>query len=356
MPDSKWRVPVIGLLLLAAAVFVYLVQRYPLSIATQSQLAKSQPWPTDEAASKKAQQEAPKEGLADREALNSTPSEHDQLFFSATLEGTHIDGALRANSDGMLILDIGVRDFFDYFLSIADDVGAEQAIAEIQRYALGYLPQPASQQAVALLGNYLRYKQTEFQIQQTPITQSRLDDSDALQLLRTNFDQLKRKRQNLFSPDQDKALFGLEDNYARHTLSSLELMADDTTTNQQKREQLEALESQLPAQLSASFTQTRSDRQRQFKLEEVVGSSDDDAQVYEQLQRQGLEQAQIEAIVSRRQQQQGFDKSYQRYQSEMQNLDSRSESYKDQVTKLQKTFFVSPEDRTQAKLRDLKQD
>jgi hypothetical protein len=70
----------------------------------------------------------------------STPSEHDQLVISNALEGTSIDGALRADSNGNLILEIGVRDFFDYFLSIADDVGAQQAIAEIERYALSYLP------------------------------------------------------------------------------------------------------------------------------------------------------------------------------------------------------------------------
>jgi hypothetical protein len=58
-------------------------------------------------------------------ATISTPSEHDQLVISATLDGTSIDGALRADANRALILELGVRDFFDYFLSIADDVGAE---------------------------------------------------------------------------------------------------------------------------------------------------------------------------------------------------------------------------------------
>ena len=173
----------------------------------------------------------------------STPTEYDQLVISAVLEGTNIDGALRADANGALILELGVRDFFDYFLSIADDVGAEQAIDEVQRYAQSYLQQTASQQAVKLLGSYLGYKQGEFQIQQTLITQETLKDSDALFLLRTSFDQLKQKRKALFSPAQNQTLFGLEDSYANHTLSTLELMADQNTSDQQKQDSLKYLES-----------------------------------------------------------------------------------------------------------------
>jgi len=75
--------------------------------------------------------------------LNKAVEEHDQLIISAALKGTSIDGALKADSQGNLVLDLQVRDFFDYFLSIADDVGPEQAIAEIQRYSQQYLPEPA---------------------------------------------------------------------------------------------------------------------------------------------------------------------------------------------------------------------
>jgi len=286
----------------------------------------------------------------------STPSEHDQLVISPALEGTSIDGALRANDDGSLVLDIGVRDFFDYFLSIADDVGPEQAIGEIQRYARSYLPEPARTEALELLGNYLRYKQTEFQIQQTPITQTNLGDRDALGLLRTSFDQLKRERQNLFKPEQDAALFGLEDSYANHTLLTLELMADESTNDQQKRAQLAELESKLPEALSISSALTRNDRQRQIAIETELNSTQDDAQLYERLYAQGLEPQQVDAIVQRRQQQREFENIYQRYQREKKRLNSDAKTYDAEVLALQNTFFTDLESRTQAKLRDLRPD
>jgi lipase chaperone LimK len=291
----------------------------------------------------------------------STPSEHDQLVISEALNGTSIDGALRADANGSLILELGVRDFFDYFLSIADDVGPQQAIAEIERYALSYLPEPASLQAVELLAKYLHYKQGEYQIQQTPITQETLNDSDALQLLRTSFDQLKQERQALFNPSEDQALFGLEDTYANHTLSSLELMADQDTTDEQKRERLLVLESQLPNDVSASFAETRDNREFQQTIEAEMGSKKDDAEVYDTLRSQGVEQQQIDSIIARRQQQRQFDDTYLRYQGKKNSLSQAglelgTSAYQTRVNALQNQFFSNPEDRTQAALRDLRQD
>lgn len=293
-----------------------------------------------------------------RYKIISTPREHDQLVISSNLEGTNIDGALKADIDGNLILDLEVRDFFDYFLSIADDIGAELAIAEIQRYAQTYLPEPATSQVLELLDNYLRYKQGEFELQQTPITQATLADGDALQLLRTSFDKLREQRQALFSLEQDSALFGLEDSYANYTLSSLALMADETTSDEQKRASLMTLESELPSALSASITQTRVDRERQLVIESVLTSPQDDTQVYERLNQQGLDQRQIDSVIERRQQQRLFDSEYQRYQQAKLglNLKPGSERYAIQLQELQNRFFVSQEAQTQAKLRDLAQD
>ncbi len=286
----------------------------------------------------------------------STPSEHDQLILSETLEGTSIDGSLKADGAGNLILDIEVRDFFDYFLSTADDIGPAQAIAEIQRYAQQYLPEPANTQALALLANYLRYKQTEFQLQQAPITHQVLADTDALAVLKTNFDQLKLKRKSLFSAEQDTALFALEDSYARYTLSSLEIMADETTSDDQKRSKLNLLESELPRELSASFSQTKYHREQQRNIEATINSSADDAQVYEQLDKQGLDKQQIDAIVRRRQEQRDFNLTYQRYRAAKQNLDKRAEHYDKLLSDLRNHYFLNPESMTQAKLRDLSHD
>ena len=297
-----------------------------------------------------------KDALDSLSVVNSTPLEHDQLAISAALEGTHIDGALSSDAQGNLILNLQIRDFFDYFLSIADDVGPEQAIAEIQRYSQQYLPEPANTQALELLGNYLRYKQTEFQIQQAPLTQSVLQDTDALVLLRASFAKLKTTRQSLFNQEQDQALFGLEDSYANHTLSTLELMADSTTTDEYKQQQLALLEAQLPPALSESFEQTKTDREQQKSIEAIFNSEVDDTQAYEQLSGKGVSKAQVDSIVSRRQQQRNFNETYERYKSQKRALDPNSDQYSTNIDALRARLFADPESLTQAKLRDLSDD
>lgn len=356
MVNSKSYLAAISLFFMVAAIVIYIAQGSALKADKQEKISKASSTFVPPASPKTVPILLSEPVSPNGTAAYSTPSEHDQLVAFANLEGTDIDGALSADEHGNLILNVEVRDFFDYFLSISDSVGVEQAIAEIERYAFEYLPEPANEQSLMLLKNYLRYKQTEFQIQQTPITNESLNDSDALVLLRTSFTDLKVARQKLFTRNQTQALFGLEDIYANHTLSTLEAMADQSTTDLQKRTKIVELESQLPPELSASFAQTKSDQQRQLNIEKITTSGSDEAQIYEQLSEQGLEKAQVDAVLSRIQQQKNFDAVYQRYQSQIRDLDNKSENYSAQVAELQNAFFISPEERTQAKLRDLRQD
>lgn len=286
----------------------------------------------------------------------STPKDHDQLLISSSLEGTNIDGALQANVHNELILNNDIRDFFDYFLSTADDVGIDVAIAEIQRYTNQYLPEPAKTDALKLLEGYLRFKQTEYQLQQTPITQDSLSDLGALALMRESFEILKTSRQNLFTKEQDQALFGLEDTYAEHTLATLELMADESLNQDQRNDGLAMLEAKLPPELSNSFAETRSDNKQAEMVEALVESSLDDSQVHSRLQAQGLSVDSANDVIARRQQQAEFSKNYQLYTQSLANLDQKQEGFQGQKQALIRQFFTSPEDQTQAQLRDLAQD
>jgi lipase chaperone LimK len=290
------------------------------------------------------------------EIAYSTPKEHDQMVISSSLEGADIDGALQADGENQLILSIDVRDFFDYFLSTADEIGPEAAIGEIQRYANQYLPEPARTQAVQLLEKYLSFKQTEYQLQQMPISQDSLSDKGAITVMRESFEALKSNREMLFSPIDEHALFGLEDTYAEHTLSTLELMADESLSNEQINAGLQVLESQLPPELSNSFAQTRADNQRAELVSSLVDSELDDSQLHTSLVDQGLGADKANEIIERRQQQLSFDQNYQRYSQSLGALDSQQADFDDLKLGLLQRYFLSPEQQTQARLRDLRQD
>lgn len=286
----------------------------------------------------------------------STPTQHDQLVISPSLEGTNIDGALQADQNNQLILSLQIRDFFDYFLSTADEIGLDQSIAEIQRYANDYLPEPAKSQANELLEKYLHFKQVEYDLQQVPISQEYLNDKGALSLMRENFESLKLNRKTLFSPAQDQALFALEDTFSEHTLATLELMADETLSNEQISHGLQLLEEKLPPELSNSFAQTRADKQHTERITELVDSSLDNGQLHSRLIEEGLTVDKVNEIIERREQQVIFDSNYSKYQESVSALDPKNSEFENQKQALIQRYFLTPEQQTQAKLRDLNYD
>ncbi|WP_189401742.1 lipase secretion chaperone [Arenicella chitinivorans] len=285
----------------------------------------------------------------------STPNEHDQVPISESLRGTNIDGALQADKNGELILSIGVRDFFDYFLSTADEVGIEAAVDEIIRYASGYLPAPANQQALDLLRDYLEYKRFEYAIQQVPINGESLTDKATLSLLRESYQQLRQARAQRFSSAANQALFGLEDTYAEFTLSSLELGAIPDLTDVEKTQRVESLIASLPPELANEVRQERAQAQLERVRRQHINSDIDDSQLHQQLVEQGYTQSQADHVIRSRQQQQEFNRRYQQYQQARSLLDQNAANYGAEVAGLRQRSFVTPEEATQAALRDLGQ-
>lgn len=285
----------------------------------------------------------------------STPQEHDQAPISESLRGTDIDGALQADKNGELILSIAVRDFFDYFLSTADEVGIDVAVDEIIRYARGYLPAPANQQALDLLRDYLEYKRFEYSVQQVPISGGSLTDQATLSLLRESYQQLRQAREQRFTSEANQALFGLEDTYAEFTLQSLELGAIPDLSDAEKAQQVESLIATLPPELANDVRQEQAQvRAEQARLQ-LISSETDDSQLHQQLVEQGYSQSQADHVIRSRQQQQEFDRRYQQYQRARSTLDPRSPNYEAEVAGLRQRSFLTPEEVTQAALRDLGQ-
>ncbi len=283
----------------------------------------------------------------------STPKTHDQLVALPSLEGTDIDGAIRTNNKGELIVDQGVRDFFDYFLSTADELGPDVAISEVGRYIRKYLPQEAQLEAVALFENYLRFKNVEFEIQQAPLTQQVLSDADALGLLRKALNGTKAARARFFSKEEEQALFGLEDTSAEYTLKSLELLADENKSDAEKRQQLDALVRSLPPELQESIQETELDRNNQQSLEQLLASDRDDSQLHEELVHSGVSQEKANEIIANRQAQREFSSIYSSYLAAKAELDQQHPGYVQHLNELRARFFVTPEQKTRARLQDL---
>lgn len=281
--------------------------------------------------------------------IYSTPRYADNVNIAPSLEGTEIDGKLVADENGNLILDLSVRDFFDYFLVASDDVGPEFAINEIVRYANEYLPEPANTQAIELLKNYLRYKKTEIDLQQAPIYKEQLTHEKTIELLSENFNALKERRSELFDEKTEQALFSLEDSYAEYTLESLKIRSSKNLSNEEKSLRLLELKEILPSELASSERRHDEAQEKQKEVDSLVNSAIDDSQLHNRLIESGYSYQKADEIISHRQEKAYFDKQYIAYKQAQKSLDGTRADTKE----LLKKFFVKAEEQTKAELMDL---
>lgn len=327
----------------------------PARVAPLIERVESAKRVSSEVPTAKTHQSEVSELIGETDVAYSTPSVHDGVVISASLEGTEIDGALQADSAGNLIFNIGIRDFFDYFLSTADELGAEASIDEIVRYAQAYLPENARNQALDLLENYLHYKQFEFDLQQTPINNPLMTDADTLAILRESHSQLKAERAKRFNWAANQALFGLEDEYAEFTLRTLEVGADPNLNEQQKAQKTEALLASLPPELAGDARKQSQEEAKQQQLQTALASSKDDSEIYALLAEQGYPQEEANQVVSYRQRQRDFDARYSQYRAAVNKVQVSGDPSQNQQAQLLQRFFYTPEEQTQASLRDLGQ-
>ncbi len=283
------------------------------------------------------------------EVMGSTPSLPDTPFLASGLLETEIDGSLRFDQRGNLILDQSVRDFFDYFLSAADEIGPATAIAEIQRYIDQYLPTTAAHQAHSLLANYLRYKQFEIQLQSQPIS----SDADTLAVMEHVFALQKQRRENLFSEQERAALFALEEAHQSFTLESLRLYANESIGDLERQHRLASLENTLPVELQRSRKIGAQQKRTAELIAASIVNSKDTSTLHEELLQQGLSRDKADQIVAYTQQNADFEQRYKLYRNARARINKESKGFTQEVDVLKRQFFVSSEELTKASLRDL---
>jgi lipase chaperone LimK len=161
----------------------------------------------------------------------------------ATIEshlGTQVDGMLEVDRNGSLLITEQIRHLFDYFYTTVGEVSFEQASANIRQHLTARLPQPALDQALAILDDYIEYKTALVELEQAfPVA----GDIDAL---RGRADAVQRLRARIFSPETHQAFFAAEEVFNSFTLERLAIMHDDNITRQDKAAMIEDLRQSLP--------------------------------------------------------------------------------------------------------------
>lgn len=296
---------------------------------------------------------------AQSESEYRTPTTLGATPFAASLQGTDIDGALQADASGHLILGLEVRDFFDYFLNTVGEVSPETAIGQIQQMALQHLPETAAREAMALLDQYLAYKQSSLTVMQTELDPSRQHDpAYQLSTLGNALAHLKGLRQAAFEPEARQAFFGMEEAYSEYTLATLAVQQRPDLTDEGKQALLDWHRNQLPEALRHTeqrmHDSTLEHRQRVIAVE----SAPSPEAAGQRLSDLGLDRESVEGVVSYLQQRQAFDQRFQNFDQALQDgttaglVDAERQQHREQLLQ---QHFPDEQEQTWARLKLLDQ-
>ena len=220
---------------------------------------------------------------SDDPADTGTP---DSILELSMFKLASVDGALRADDDGELIVDRKLRQWIDFHLSAMGELSLDH-IKILMNQKIDLLPRPARQQAQELLASYLSYKEAlasydnEFQ---------QIGPTDHLDNLQQRHSWQKRLRREALSPETVEAFWQLDELVDDYALEEL-VITNSNISDEEKAYQLEKMEEALPEALK-SF---RRDLYIASNLEEQVVKSREEGESDESIRQLRIEQVGIEA-------------------------------------------------------------
>lgn len=158
----------------------------------------------------------------------------------ASFQGTEIDGRLRVDASGNLIIEGEIRHLFDYFLSSFGEEPLKTSIERLQSYITAQLTEPAEGQALQLLQQYLDYKRQLVDLERDLPQLTHLDG------IRQREQAVTALRARLFSQEAHQAFFAEEEAYNQFTLNRLSIQNDASLSAEQKGQAMQALRDSLP--------------------------------------------------------------------------------------------------------------
>jgi lipase chaperone LimK len=291
----------------------------------------------------------------ENEGLTSVTDEPSALMAKnvATWMDTEIDGSLKQDSQGNLIVDLDTRDFFDYMLSAVGDestgdISPEQVLAFINQYAQQNLSPTAAAQAMELLDDYLAFKESAQALRSNPLVSPEQQTlSYQLGILAQTFTDLKLLRRSHMNPQAVDAFFGDEEAYGEFTLAQARINTDTNLTPQQKAQQVNELRWQLPESLQLSASRRQEQQQSSQATQAVLNSSSSTTEKRAQLLTLHSE-AMVDRILTHQQETTSFQQQFDRYLTEKQSLEA-SQADPQQHEALFQRYFTDAQAQTKAR-------
>ncbi|WP_277374519.1 lipase secretion chaperone [Pseudomonas sp. AA-38] len=251
----------------------------------------------------------------------TSTSQASKLNLPRSFIGTEIDGSLRVDAAGNLIISEDIRRLFDYFLASIGEESLAASVGRLRTYIDSQLAEPARSRAQTLLDQYLDYKR------ELVLLERDLPQLPNLDALRQRENAVQTLRARLFDAETHQAFFANEEGYNRFTLERLAIRQDTSLSDEAKGQAIDRLRASLPAELQEAVLPELQQELRQHtaRLQAEGASAAQIRQMRQQLV--GAEAtARLEALDQQRQQWQKRVDDYLAAKARIQNNEGLSAS------------------------------
>jgi len=196
-----------------------------------------------------------------------------------SLHGTDIDGELLLDANGKLIVNHGIRNLFEYFLSAKNEEPLDVILGRIREYIHKQIPDEPARHAIEILDSYIGYKMKLEEIESPEGLQG-----EELGTLESIKDALTRRmllRRQIMSADVVQAFFGDEEKYDQFNLQLIDIKQNSVLTPEAKEEQVLELEKMLPENIQQMRQEERARLNRAKIIEEMRKNGRSEEDIYE---------------------------------------------------------------------------
>lgn len=209
------------------------------------------------------------------EPLSTAMPEH----LPASLRGTQVDGVLRADKDGNLVISDDIRRVFDYFLATL----GEEPLSLIHERLLAYirlqLPANAASQAEQLLKNYLALNEALAAIQAPEGVAADNDDDTAI--LKERLMAMQELRRQYLPVEVIDAFYSDDDALDQLALRRMDIMNDANLSASQRDSALQDAEQSLPPHLQQVTNDLNKHQQMDLLTAILRGKGGSDGDIYQ---------------------------------------------------------------------------
>jgi len=264
----------------------------------------------------------------------------------ASLRGTEVDGGFRVDENGNLVIEQGIKRYFDYFMATVGEESIAEITARIHNAITTQLEEPARSQALTILEDYLSYKTALYELEQQmgEFNPASFDGSQ-LTLMEERLEAIFDARRAHLSGDVVDVFFAEDEAVDRYTLNRLNVLHDKTLTEEQRKDQLAQLEETLPEDVRQQRAEV-SQYQRYLLEEEKLEKQNASPAEIHQLRSQEFGEDAAVRLAELDQKRNMWDQRLQQYRKEKAQLENAGLSQQDlggQIEQLRKQHFSENE-------------